>query len=718
MPGARRLYPPGYFPPAFAETLSRRNSKGVTMDFIDARWRIGVDSGGTFTDVCVIDEKSGKTQVWKLSSTPTDPSLAIAGSVTHALANNGIPAQAVSYFGHGTTVGTNALLERRGTRIALLTSEGFADLIEIGRQQRPHLYDMDADKTVPLADRADRFPVRERILHDGRVETAVDPDEVRALAARLRDGGYEAIAVCFLYGFAYPQHEELVRDILLEAMPDAFISLSSDVAPEFREYERTSTTVANAYLGPVMGRYLTALERRLRDQNLRPRPQLTQSNGGVISFASAASHPIKTILSGPAAGIVAAGAIARDAGYHNIITFDMGGTSTDLALMTDGRCQISTGLVVEGYPLKVPALDIHTVGAGGGSFAYIDEGGLLKVGPRSAGAHPGPACYGNGTTEATVTDANVVLQLLNPKELLRGRMPIDRDRSVAAVGAIAKRLSLTVEQAARGIISVAIANMARSTRVISVQRGHDPRDYVMMAFGGAGPLHAAWLAQELDIAKVIVPTFPGALCAQGLLLADLRTDITAALMQRLDGGGEAIAAAIASLKRRGDEWFDIETVEPARRSFRVSADMRYVGQNFELAIDVPDDVSGGELVESLQKRFAARHFREYGFIDDRKPIEIVTMRLEAIGAIETPAPRQQPLGSPDPAADAVISRRSANFSGNGWLGCPVYDRDRLVAGNIVIGPAIIEQMDTTTVVPPDMRASVDPSGNIIIEIRP
>ncbi|MGB3554536.1 MAG: hydantoinase/oxoprolinase family protein, partial [Jannaschia sp.] len=488
----------------------------------DATWRVGVDSGGTFTDVCAFDEATGRIAVWKVPSTPDDPSRGIAEGVEQGMREaTGAardPAAAIAYLGHGTTVATNALITHRGARVGLITTDGFRDLLEIGRQKRPDLYDLFADKPRTLVPRALRFEVPERLLRDGTVERALDEAAVRRAACALREAGVEAVAICFLYAFVDPVHERAAARIVAEEMPDAFICASHAIAPEFREFERLSTATVNAYLGPIMHRYISRLTPRLEALGLAVAPHLTQSNGGVVRFEAAATTPVRAVLSGPSTGVVAAQAIAAEAGFDDIITFDMGGTSSDVALMARGGVARASESIVHGYPIKAPMLDIHTVGAGGGSIASIDSGGLLKVGPESAGADPGPVCYGRGATEPTVTDANIVLQVLNPTHLLGGRMEVRRDLALAALETMAGSLDMDMMDVAQGIVSVVTANMAKAIRVISVQRGHDPRDYALMAFGGAGPLHAVRLAQELGMARVVVPPSPGILCAMGLLL--------------------------------------------------------------------------------------------------------------------------------------------------------------------------------------------------------
>jgi N-methylhydantoinase A len=680
-------------------------------------WRIGIDSGGTFTDICLFEEESGRVAVWKVSSTPSDPSHAVAEGVAEALVQIAAETSNVSYFGHGTTVATNALIQHRGALAGLITSDGFRDLLEIGRQKRPDLYDLQADKPAALVERRLRRGVPERLLHDGRVETALDEAALRDAVRVLRKAGVEAVAICFLYSFLDPAHEEAARRIVGEEFPKAFICASHEVAPEFREYERLSTTVVNAYLGPVMAFYIRGVAERLTALGVTATPYLTQSNGGVIGFDAAARLPVRTVLSGPSTGVVGAQVTARLAGANDIITFDMGGTSTDVALMQGGEARLAREAVVHGYPIKAPMLDIHTVGAGGGSIAFVDSGGLLKVGPRSTGADPGPACYDRGNDEATVTDANIVLQTLNPTRLLGGRMPIRQDLALAAIDRIAARLGIDALAAAHGIIAVVTANMARAIRVISVQRGHDPRDYTLVAFGGAGPLHAARLAAELDIRHVLVPRNPGILCAMGLLLADLRADFAATRLMALSSTviGE-IETIIAELRRRCAVWFTEAGIEANDRRVALSVDMRYAGQNYELSVPLPSGPVTRATIDGLAAGFAAAHLRLYGFVAEDEPMQLVTFRAEASGIVPKAEIRPTADAGADPCA-AEIGRRDVWLRETGaFVSCPLYDRERLLAGNRIEGPAIVEQMDATTLIVPGATATVDPYLNLLLEL--
>ena len=680
-------------------------------------FRIGVDSGGTFTDVCLLDEDTGQVSVWKLPSTPTDPSIAIAGGAAEILERfGGGGASAVSFFGHGTTVATNALIQGRGARAGVVTNEGFRDLLELARQRRPHLYDLQTDKPPALVPRDRRHEVATRMHFDGRVERAPDSAEVRLVARRLADQGVEAVAVCFLYSFLDPSHERMVAEILAEELGDGvFITCSHQVSPEFREYERLSTTVVNAFLGPVMRGYLENLTPRLEATGVAVKPHITQSNGGTISFETAGDQPVRTILSGPSTGVVGALETARMAEINDLITFDMGGTSTDVALIEGGAPGLTTEAEVHGYPIKVPMIDIQTVGAGGGSIAYVDSGGFLKVGPRSAGAEPGPVCYGLGNEEPTVTDANVVMGVLDPTQLLGGRMPIDRDRALAAMEALGARIGLGAMETAAGIVRVVTANMARAIRLISVQRGHDPRDYWLVPFGGGGPAHAGRLARELGMGRVLVPRNPGILCALGLLLTDLSQDFSLTRRSRLDRAGVPTArAALAQLRAEARRWFDLEGVAPDRRAMTVTVDMRYAGQNHELNVAAPETDDDADFLAHLAANFVEVHIRRYGYAAEEEPVELITFRLKASGLVDKPSFSSGEDVGPDPSAALVTRRRVYAPEDACFTDTPVYDRDLLLPGNRIPGPAVIAQFDSTTLILADQNATVDRFFNLMV----
>ena len=686
-----------------------------------ARWRVGVDSGGTFTDICLFDEDGDRVETWKVPSTPEDPSRGIAEGIDEGMrrvvAGTGDhPAAAVSYFGHGTTVATNTLIQHRGVATGLLTTKGFRDLLEIGRQKRPDLYDLFADKPLTLVPRNLRIEIPERVRHTGEVEVALDLDAVREAARKLRTAGVEAVAICFLYSFLRPEHEREAKRILVQELPDAFICASHEIAPEFREFERLSTTVVNAYLGPVMRSYISRLVPRLTALRITATPHMTQSNGGVIGLETASAMPVRMVLSGPSTGVIGAQAVGQAAGFMDLITFDMGGTSTDVALLENGQPRFASEAIIHGYPLKAPMLDIHTVGAGGGSIAYMDTGGLLKVGPRSAGADPGPVCYDRGNIDPTVTDANIVLQTLNPSHLLGGRMAVRRDLAKEAVGRLARNLGLSLMQTAQGVVSVVTANMARAIRVISVQRGHDPRDYTLLAFGGAGPLHAARLARELEIGRILVPRSPGILCAMGLLLTDLRIDFaTTRLLPLGSDVMNEVAQVFTTLEARTEAWFVREKIDADARHLVRTVDMRYIGQNYELPVPLPAGPITAGILDQLAHGFAQAHERMYGFVAEGEPVQLVTFRVKATGRVRKAKITAEPLVGDDATCaireyrDVWIAEEKTNVS------CPVFERDRLKPSNRFTGPAIIEQMDATTFVMPDMKVRVDPYLNLILE---
>lgn len=680
--------------------------------------RVGVDTGGTFTDLCAWDEEAGALHVHKISSTPDDPSRAILDGVEQLLHKvGGRPISDVTYFAHGTTVGTNTLLTGTGVPTGLITTRGFRDLLELGRGRRPDMYDPQADKATPLVPRSLRREVHERVRFDGSVAVQLDVDEVRRTVRELKDAGVRAIAVCFLYSYLRPDHEQEVAQIIAEEFPEAYVSLSSVVLPEFREYERLSTVVTNAFVGPVVDRYLSRLRDQLANRGLLVVPRVTQSNGGVIPFSMAERIPVRLVLSGPSTGVVGAAEICLLAGHPEIITFDMGGTSSDVSLVRHGEPQVTAGMELDGRPIRAPMLDIHTVGAGGGSIAWIDSGEHLRVGPQSAGAHPGPACYGIGL-EPTVTDANVALHLLNPEYLLNGEMPISEEASKKALSTVGDRLGLDVQQTALGILRVVTANMARAIRVVSVQRGYDPRDYALVPFGGAGPLHASRLARELGMTRIVVPLTPGAQSALGLLMTDVRTDFMRTQITTFDPSDPApINAVLQALSVDADAWFDAEGSAPEDRHHVRRLEMRYRGQNFELPIDLDSAQQlDAAALEEVLDHFHAAHERVYGYASPGDPVEIVTYRVQAVGrADRVDVSRKDPeVGSAD---EALVGHRDIYLSEpRGFVRCPVYDRVLLRHGAELAGPAVIEQMDTTTVLLPGDHCRVDAHRNLVIDV--
>ena len=679
--------------------------------------RVGVDTGGTFTDISIYNPQTGKISVWKVSSVTDNPSEAIISGVQGGLETFGYATIDVDYLGHGTTVATNALITGNHARTGMVTTAGFRDVLEIRRQTRADLYDLQQEKTPVLALRDLRHEVQERVNFDGSVHIPLNIEDVRRVARILRDQKVEAVAVCFLFSHLYPEHEEAVKSILEEEIPGIFVSSSSEVVPVYREYERFSTTVVNAALGPIMQSYLNKLWPRLQNIGVNAPVHLTQSNGGVISLQDAAAFPVRTVLSGPAAGVVGALQIGLAAGFPNMITFDMGGTSSDVALIDNGEPQLATDIVAHGHPLKIPMLDIHAVGAGGGSIAYVDSGGHLKVGPHSAGAVPGPVCYGQGNVQPTVTDANVVLQVQNPTHLLGGRLAIDQAKAREAIAGLAATLGLGVMETAQGIISVATANMAKAIRVISVERGYDPRDYVLMAFGGAGPVHAARLARELEVPRVLIPRNPGILCSMGLLMTDLKAHFTTGRMIELSPAGiPDLIRDISSLDQQATDWFEREGIALSDRAVSRSLDVRYLGQAFELTVEAPAGVVDEAFVGEVRRRFEVVHQQMYGFVSPEEPIRVVAVRLEAIGAVPRAALVPDMTETDSPVEDAIIGERAVWLPETGsFTPCTIYERDKLLYGHCIAGPAIIEQMDSTTFLLPGQIARVDGYLNLLIE---
>ncbi|MBP2231907.1 N-methylhydantoinase A [Azospirillum agricola] len=682
--------------------------------------RIGFDVGGTFTDFVLHDAATREIRCFKLPSTPHDPSEAIGAGLSQILAPaeigaGGIEPSRIGRIGHGTTVATNLVIERKGARTGLLTTRGFRDVLEIGRQTRPHLYDATVRRPPPLVSRANRIEIDERVLADGTVLIPLDRAGVERAARRLAAAGVEAVAVCFLHSYRFPGHEREARDILRTILPDAYVSLSSDVLPEFREFERLSTTVLNAAVGPRMGGYLDRFLAAVRRLGIAAEPHTVHSNGGLMSAAAVRELPVRTCLSGPAAGVVGSAEIGRAAGFPDLITFDVGGTSTDVSLVADGRPLFTSERLIAGYPVKTPMVDIHVIGAGGGSIAALDEGGALKVGPRSAGAVPGPAAYGRGGSEPTITDANIALGRLDPAALLGGQLAVDADAARDALRRrVAVPLGLPLEEAAHGIIRIANATMSRAIRSISTERGHDARRFALFAYGGAGPLHAGELAQDCGIRTVLVPQEPGTLCARGILLSDVSMDFVRSVMELTDPAGwPGIAAGFAALRRDAALWLGREGIAPAERRYRHTIDARFQGQNFEIPVPIDDPEATGP--DPFLARFRTIHRQTHGYDIAGRAVEIVNLRVQAIGPVEriawTPPPA---AGSP---GDALKAHRRVYFGGgDGWLDVPVFDRAGLPAGTRIDEPCVVEEMSSTTLVLPRQSLGIDPAGNLVITL--
>ena len=678
-------------------------------------YRIGVDSGGTFTDICALDEKTGAFTVWKVGSTPADPSVGItdaANSIGSLLEERDEAAPKFSFFGHGTTVGTNALIERRGAPTALITTAGFRDVLEIARQRRPELYNLQTMRPEPLVSRDLRFEVNERVQFDGSVLKPLEATEVEALAEKIRASGVQAVAISFLFSFLNPEHEQQAKAILEKELPGVFISISSDVVPEFREYERTSTVVMNSYLGPIMRSYIDRLEGNLKEI-LPAGIMITQSNGGLIGANVAANQPVRTVLSGPSAGVMGAVEIGRRIGKGNLITFDMGGTSADVSVISNFSPRYKPIANVDGFPIKIPMIDIHAVGAGGGSIARNDHG-LMKVGPRSAGANPGPACYNLGNLEPTVTDANVALGIVNQKHLLNGRMKIDAEASRAAVARLGETLGISSERAAAGILQVVTANMVNAIRAMTVERGLDPRDFSLFSFGGAGPLHSGYLARELEIPELIIPAFPGVMCAVGLLTSGLRMDFVRTHYHILS------PASVSGLQRQFNElsqlatkWFDDESIATAIRNINVAIDLRYAGQAYELTIPI-SDATGKTSYEELVASFTNAHQERYGYTIPEEGIQIAAVRAEAFETVRLEAKEASPPNS-NASIKPIEYRDILDIYDMKPHRTPVYGKTELPQEVEIAGPCVVEQMDTTIYILNGQRAVIDRQSNVIVK---
>ncbi|RJQ42562.1 MAG: hydantoinase/oxoprolinase family protein [Gaiellales bacterium] len=651
---------------------------------------LGIDVGGTFTD-CVLVH-GGELFRAKVATTP-DQSEGVLAAAFRALAAAGVEAGQVDYFAHGMTTATNALLERQGARTAAVATEGFRDILEIGRQNRSRLYDLCPERPEPLVPRELRYTVVERVTPAG-AERELTDREAERLVARLKDARPEAIAVCLLFSFLNPGHEERLGELLKRELPGVHVSLSSRVLPQFREYERFSTTAVDAYLTPVVQRYLASLGEGVRAAGL-PEPAIMQSNGGVIPLPLAAASAAPLLLSGPAAGVVGAAFAGGRGGCGDLMAFDMGGTSTDVTLVRGGAATVTGSSEIGGSPVALPMVDIHTIGAGGGSIAWIDAGGALRVGPRSAGALPGPACYGNGGSEPTVTDANLVLGYLGGDLGGAGGIRLDADAAREVVGALAASLGLRLEEAAMGIRRVANAGMVKALRVISVERGHDPRGFVLVAFGGAGPMHGADLAGELEVSRVLVPDSCGVLSALGMVVGDQRRDWVRTVSAPPDWDTEFVASAFARLEEETG-------AGPAGARVVRQADLRYRGQSHELTVDYD---GGGR--DSLVAAFGAAHEQAYGYTAQDEAVELINIRVTALEALEGPE-----LWPPRAGAGKPLFRRA--YFGGEWLEAAVWQRLDLGL-DTVPGPAVIEEGEATTVVPPGWEARLDDAGNLWLE---
>ncbi|MBW8269217.1 hydantoinase/oxoprolinase family protein [Caldovatus aquaticus] len=673
--------------------------------------RIAVDIGGTFTDLQIFDARTGLVHAWKTPTTPDDPSLGLVTGVREAAAHFGFALAEVGLLLHGTTIATNAVLERRLARGVLLTTAGFEDVLEINRHVRRDIYALAPDPFPVLIPRDRRLGVAERLRADGTVERPLEEAALPALLARIAALGAECVAISLLHAYANPAHERRLAALLRAARPDLPLSLSSEVSPEIREYERTSTTVLNALLMPVVRAYLERLERRLGEGGFRPRVLLVQSNGGVCSLRTAAEQPARLLLSGPSGGALAAGRLAQLLGRPNLVAVDMGGTSFDVSVVQDGRVSVVTQGEIDRLPVRLPMVEMRTIGAGGGSIAAVDAGGRLTVGPRSAGAQPGPVAYGRGGTEPTVTDASLVLGRLDPGYFLGGMMRLDPAAARAAIARrVGARLGLSPEGAAEGILTVTNANLGAAIRLSLFEKGLDPRDFALLSFGGAGGLHATEVAAEVGIAEVIFPREPGTLSAYGILFSDLVQDVARSrLLRAAPAALPAIAETVAALRAEAEARLARDGIPPEARAIEIAADMRYVGQAFELlipwgAVAAPDAAA----LARLTAAFHAAHRRRFSYANPDEPVEIVTLRAIATGRLPRPE-----VGEPRPAARPARKGSRRVFADGAWCEAPVFDRAALTPADRIEGPALVEEPFATHWIGRGWTARLGPAGALV-----
>ena len=693
-------------------------------------FRVGIDTGGTFTDLVMMDETTGRIELVKMSSTPVDPSIAFMEVLNRCLKEQDLAADDCLHLVYGTTVATNTIIEGKGAKTALLITKGFRDVLEIGRQIRPRLYDLFCDKPKPLVPRRLCFEVPQRLDARGEILQPLDEAEVAKIADLLRQQHVESVVVCLLHSYANPTHERRVADIVSQILPEVSITLSSDLCSEMREYYRASTAAVNALLVPVVGRYVGRLEKGLATVGVPDVLHLMTSSGGILSSSIAREKPVHLVESGPAAGVISSAYLGALAGYSQVISFDMGGTTAKLGLVENESPRVAQHFEVgteasvadtaAGYPVRTPVVDLVEIGAGGGSIAWIDDGGALRVGPRSAGAMPGPACYGNGQLAPTITDANVALGRINPDNFIGGEQRLDSALAAEAVRTVAEPLGMSLLEAAHGIVEIANTNMTEAARTVSVQRGFDPREFTLVAFGGAGPLHAAAIARELQIPQVMIPPHPGVASALGLLVGDIKHDFVQACLSPTDN---IDLAGIEEILRRFQEeatgLLTAEHVAESDREFIAQTDLRFQGQSHELTIDLPNraTMDRDEFLGQLHAAFCDEHERVYGFADRREASEMVNVRLTAVGRIRRPTLPSLVEQGTDPST-AVTGHRSVYFAQEaGQFQCAIYDRKALTAGNHLTGPAIVEEYDSTTVIPPDFEAEVDTKGNLILRLK-
>lgn len=673
--------------------------------------RVAVDTGGTFTDVMLLDPSTGAITTVKVPSTPASPDQAVVEGV-QALS---VDPASIGFLGHGTTVAINTLVQRQGVKTGLITTPGFRDVLEIQRTNRPDMYNLFYRKPAPLAPRNLRLEVQERMLADGTVETPLDLDALHAAVTELVNQGVEALAICFLNSYINPVHEEAAAAFVRARFPALAVTASVEVAKEWREYERTSTAALNAYLTPSVRTYLSRLDDEMGTTGYHGHVLITRSDGGLTLSQTAAEQPATMLMSGPAGGVLGAAEYGRVAGFPNLITFDIGGTTCDVSLIKDGRPLRVRDRLVEGYPVLAPFIDIYSIGAGGGTIAWADQAQMLRVGPHSAGALPGPACYDRGGEQPTVTDAYVLLGLIDPGTFLGGRMPLQRARAETAFARLAAAVDMDLHTCAHGTLTILNHAMTAALRVVSVERGHDPRDFALMAFGGAGALHLGALAQELGIRRGLVPRYPSLFSAWGILAADLRHAYSQTVNQTTDAVAPAdLAAWIAGLRAQGEAQLTNDGVAPASMAFAVSMDMRYLGQEHNVNVPAPEDFDAAALA-TLIDNFHTAHKQLYTYELRGEPVVITNLRLDAIG--HQPTPQLQPWTVAGQAEDAVKAVRPVLLDlDKGFEEVTIYDRERLGAGVTLPGPCIVEESTSTTVVLRGQTLTVDTWGNLVIDL--
>ncbi|MBL8671996.1 MAG: hydantoinase/oxoprolinase family protein [Alphaproteobacteria bacterium] len=679
---------------------------------------LGVDTGGTFTDFVLFDRRTRAIRTFKTRSVPKDPGAAVDAGLRRMKEQLGVPASAIERFVFGTTVATNAVLERKGAATALVTTAGMRDVLEIQRQWRHRLFDLYLQKPEPLVPRRWRIEAAERVTAQGEVLVPLEDAEIERVVEQLSALPVEAVAICFLFSFLRPEHEQRLGDAIGRRLPRLAVTMSSDVSPEFREYERTATTVMNAYTMPKIAALAARLDGVLKAHGFAGSFGIMQSNGGLMTLSKARTHPVHTLLSGPAGGVVGAVAVAKASGIDSILGFDVGGTSTDIALVEKGEIKLSPDGGIAGYPVKVPQIRIHTIGAGGGSIARPVLG-LLKVGPQSAGADPGPVCYGAGGAEPTGTDAALCLGYIDPGYFLGGEMRLDKAEAERALASkVAAPLAMDVAEAALAVLKVQVSSIVAGIRKVSVEAGHDPREFALLPFGGAGGIYAGLVAEEAGMRTILIPQYPSVLSALGMIMTDVRHTRTASRRVHLDrASGADVARELAALVAAVDRDMAAERLPADRIAHELSADLRYVGQAYEINVRIPATLPGAPVdLAALRAGFNDAHRRLYGHAAEAEPVEVVNLRVSAIGRVDKAA--LAPLGASGGAAlPPPKSRRKALFdAAAGWQDCPVYERESLPVGAALVGPAIIEDRGSSIPLWPKHRLEVDGSGNMIVDV--